>query len=87
MSPTPAGSPALLQEFFQRRLLAERGASAHTIAGYRDTFEPLLRYAEQRTGRTASALTFDDLDAPLVLDFLDHLEQAAAIRRARATSA
>jgi site-specific recombinase XerD len=76
MSPTPAGFPALLQEFFQRRLLAERGASAHTIASYRDTFELLLRYAEQRTGRTASALTLDDLDAPLVLDFLDHLEQA-----------
>ena len=75
MTPTAAGFPALLQEFFQRRLLAERGASAHTIASYRDTFELLLRYAEKRTGRTPSALTLDDLDAPLVLDFLDHLEQ------------
>jgi site-specific recombinase XerD len=74
MTPTAAGFPALLQEFFQRRLLAERGASAHTIASYRDTFELLLRYAEKRTGRTPSALTLDDLDAPMVLDFLDHLE-------------
>ncbi len=30
--------PALLQEFFHRRLIAQRGASAHTIASYRDTF-------------------------------------------------
>jgi len=66
--------PALLQDFFQRRLVAERGVSAHTIASYRDSFELLLRYAEQRTGRTASALTLQDLDAPMILSFLDHLE-------------
>ena len=30
--------PALLQEFFHGRLIAQRGASAHTIASYRDTF-------------------------------------------------
>ncbi|MPZ89650.1 MAG: tyrosine-type recombinase/integrase [Nitriliruptorales bacterium] len=70
----PTGFPALLQDFFQRRLIAERGVSAHTIASYRDTFELLLRYAARRSGRTPSALTLDDLDAPLVLDFLDHLE-------------
>ncbi|MBV9364281.1 MAG: tyrosine-type recombinase/integrase [Solirubrobacterales bacterium] len=50
--------------------------SAHTIASYRDTFQLLLGYAQQRTGRTPSALTLEDLDAPLVLAFLDHLEQA-----------
>jgi integrase/recombinase XerD len=73
-SPTP-GFPALLQEFFQR-LVTERGVSAHTIASYRDTFALLLTYAQQRTGRTPSALTLEDLDAPLVLAFLDHLESA-----------
>jgi integrase/recombinase XerD len=66
--------PGLLQDFFQRRLINERGVSAHTIASYRDTFTLLLRYAEQRTGRAACALTIHDLDAPLTLDFLDHLE-------------
>jgi hypothetical protein len=70
----PADFPVLLQDFFQRRLLTERGVSIHTITSYRDTFELLLRYAQQRTGRTPSALTLDDLDAPLILDFLDHLE-------------
>jgi site-specific recombinase XerD len=66
--------PTLLQDFFHQRLVAERGASAHTVASYRDTFELLLRYAEQHTGRTPSALTLQDLDAPLILMFLDHLE-------------
>ena len=66
--------PALLQEFFHRRLIAQRGASAHTIASYRDTFALYLGYAAERTGRTPSALTLGDLDAPMVLDFLDHLE-------------
>jgi integrase/recombinase XerD len=74
VTPPEIGFPALLQDFFLRRLVAERGASAHTIASYRDTFELLLRYVEQRTGRTPSALTLEDLDAPMVLAFLDHLE-------------
>jgi integrase/recombinase XerD len=72
--PSQLSFPALLQDFFLRRLVAERGASAHTIASYRDTFELLLRFAEQHTGRTPSALTLDDLDVPMVLAFLDHLE-------------
>lgn len=74
MRPPQIAFPALLQDFFQRRLLAQRGASAQTIASYRDTFELLLRYAEQSTRRAPSALTLNDFDAPLVLDFLDHLE-------------
>ena len=66
--------PTLLQDFFHRRMVAERGASAHTIASYRDTFELLLRYLERRTRRTPSALLLQDLDAPVILAFLDHLE-------------
>ena len=30
--------PALLQSFFTERLLRQRNASPHTIAGYRDSF-------------------------------------------------
>lgn len=74
MMPREIAFPALLQDFFQRRLIAERGASAHTIASYRDTFELLLRYAERCTGRPPTALTLADLDAPLILEFLDYLE-------------
>ena len=74
MTPVERPFPALLQDFFHRRLIAQRGASAHTIASYRDTFTLLLGYAAERTGRTPSALTLSDLDAPMVLGFLDHLE-------------
>lgn len=61
MSTAPIGFPALVQDFFQRRLLTERGASGHTVASYRDTFALLLRYAAERTGRSPAALTIDDL--------------------------
>jgi site-specific recombinase XerD len=63
-----------VQDFFLRRLVAQRGASARTVEAYRDAFELLLGFAEQRTGKPPSALALADLDAPLVLDFLDHLE-------------
>ena len=74
MRPAEIAFPALLQDFFLQRLVVQRGASAHTIASYRDTFELYLGYAEQRTKRSPSALTLEDFDAPMVLDFLDHLE-------------
>lgn len=74
MRPIDIAFPTLLQDFFLRRLITERGASAHTIASYRDTFELFLGYLEHRTGRTPSACTLDDLEAPIVLDFLDYLE-------------
>jgi integrase/recombinase XerD len=64
----------LLQAFFTDRLLAQRRASSHTIAGYRDTFRLLLGFATTRTGKRPSALDIADLDAPLIAAFLDHLE-------------
>ena len=55
--------------------MSHNAAPAPTrIASYRDTFTLFLGYAAERTGRTPSALTLEDLDAPMVLDFLDHLE-------------
>ena len=64
----------LVQDFFLRRLIAQRGASARTVESYRDTFSLLFAFIEQHTGTTASALELADIDAPLVLDFLDYLE-------------
>ena len=46
--------PALLQDFFLRRLIEQRGVSARTVESYRDAFELLLGFAEQRTGKRAS---------------------------------
>ena len=81
------GFPQLVQDFFLRRLVAQRGASARTVEAYRDAFELLFGFAEQRTGKPPSALCLADLDAPLVLDFLDHLEtergNSARTRNAR----
>lgn len=67
--------PTLLQRFFTERLLQQRRASAHTIAGYRDTFRLLLRFASDRLGRAPSALTMDDLSPAFIGEFLDHLER------------
>lgn len=75
MKASPPDFPTLLQEFFLRRLLAQRGASRMTVASYRQAFELLLRFAQSRLKRSPSAMTLSDLDAPLVLDFLDHLER------------
>lgn len=63
-----------LQAFFTDRLLGQRQASPHTIAAYRDTFRLLLRFTAQQTGTKPSNLDLDDLDAPLIAGFLDHLE-------------
>jgi hypothetical protein len=46
-----ASFPALLQRFFTDRLLRQRQASPHTVAGYRDTFRLVLRFAAERLGR------------------------------------
>lgn len=64
-----------LEAFFTERLISQRRVSPHTIASYRDTFSLLLAFAHQRTGRPPSRLKLEDLDAPLISAFLDHLEQ------------
>jgi integrase/recombinase XerD len=63
-----------LQAFFTDRLVGQRQASAHTIAAYRDTFRLLLGFAQKHTGRQPCKLELEDLDAPLIGAFLDHLE-------------
>jgi integrase/recombinase XerD len=68
--------PSLLQSFFTDRLLRQRQASPHTIAGYRDSFRLLLQFAKNRLGKMPSQLDIEDLDAPFIGHFLDHLESA-----------
>ena len=73
-----AGFPTLLETFFTRRLIAQRKASPHTIASYRDTFRLLLQFAEKRLAKAPSGLTMEDLNAPFLGAFLDHLESTRA---------
>ncbi len=40
-----------LEAFFTQRLVAQRRASPHTIAAYRDTFCLLLGFMRDRTGK------------------------------------
>ena len=63
-----------LQAFFTDRLARQRHASGQTVAAYRDAWRLLLAFAAGRTGKQPSKLGIADLDAPLVGDFLDHLE-------------
>lgn len=66
--------PALLQRFFTERLCTQMDASPNTIAGYRDTFRLLLRFASERCGKPPTRLRIEELDADLVTDFLTHVE-------------
>ena len=69
------GFPALLERFFTQRLIQQRQVSPHTISSYRDTFRMFLKFAQQRLRKAPSSLTFEQMDAPLIVAFLDHLEK------------
>jgi integrase/recombinase XerD len=62
-------------------------SSPRTIASYRDTLRLLLAFASERTDKQPCELDIDDLDAPLIGAFLNHLEQqrgnSARTRNAR----
>jgi len=70
----PTGFPSLLQSFFTDRLFRQRRASPHTIAGYRDSFRLLFRFAKERLGKAPSDLTLDDLNVSFIGSFLEDLE-------------
>lgn len=72
---TYSNFPGLLEAFFMDRLMRQRQASPHTIASYRDTFRLLLGFAQKHLKKEPSALTLEDLDAPFLGSFLDHLER------------
>ncbi len=78
----------LLQKFFTDRLIRQRHASPHTVASYRDTFRLLLKFVKAETGKVPAML--EDLDAPLIGAFLNHLEttrgNSVRTRNARLTA-
>ena len=65
----------LLERFFTQRLMQQRQASPHTISSYRDAFRQFLTFAQQRLNQSPSMLSFEQIDAPLVVAFLDGLEK------------
>jgi site-specific recombinase XerD len=62
--------------FFQQRLPLERRVSHHTLDSYAYAFKLLLTYASERLHVPPSQLHLERIDAPLVVDFLNYLEQA-----------
>ncbi len=68
----------LLRAFFADHLLQQKAVSPQTIHAYRDAFRLLLTFLEQHRQRKPEVLTLDDLDAPVILAFLDHLEEDRA---------
>lgn len=70
---------ALLEKFFLQRLIRQRQVSPHTISSYRDTFRLLLHFAQQRLRKPPSALTLEEVDAPLITAFLDEQEAKRGI--------
>src|SRR2546427_1807797 len=71
----PTSVAALLERFFTQRLMQQRQASPHTISSYRDTFRQFLKFVQERLHKPPSRLNFEDIDAPLVVAFLDGLEK------------
>jgi site-specific recombinase XerD len=69
----------LVQRFFIERLMQQKKVSGHTISSYRDTFRLLLRFAHKRLHKSPDHLTFEDIDAPLIGNFLNDLEKTRNI--------
>ena len=72
---TNTNFPGLLEAFFTDRLIRQRQASSNTIASYRDSFCLLFKFAQQRLDKAPSTLSIEDLGAPFIGAFLNHLEK------------
>jgi site-specific recombinase XerD len=71
----PASLAPLLERYFTQRLMHQRQASPHTISSYRDTFRQFLTFVHRRVHTPPSQLKFEQIEAPLIVAFLDGLEE------------
>jgi integrase/recombinase XerD len=60
--------------FLQQRLPVERRASDNTCESYAYAFKLLFEYASNRYKVPPSELCLEQIDAPLIMSFLNHLE-------------
>lgn len=60
--------------FLQQHLPVERGTTENTCESYAYAFKLLFEYASKCLKVAPSKLHLEQLDARLILDFLDHLE-------------
>ena len=73
------GFASPLERFFTQRLMQQRQVSPHTISSYRDTFRLFLKFAHALLHKPPSHLSFEEIDAPLIVAFLDHLEKQRGV--------
>jgi len=67
-----------LSTYLLEHLPRDRGASRHTIDSYAYGFQLLICFAAKRLRVRPSDLQIEQLDAGLILDFLDHIESDRA---------
>ena len=76
-----------LSTFLREHLPRERRASPHTCEAYAYSFQLLVCFAARRLSVKPSQLEVEQLDAPLILAFLEHIENergnSARTRNAR----
>jgi site-specific recombinase XerD len=65
----------LITGFLRDYMPRQRGYSRHSCETYAVSFKLLLEFAATRTGTRPSRLTIEQLDAPLIVDFLAHIER------------
>ena len=65
-----------IEAFLREHLARHRAASAHTCDSYAYSFQSLFEFAARRLKTVPSALMLEQLDAPLIAAFLEHLESA-----------
>lgn len=76
--------------FLRQRLAVERQASPHTCDTYAYAFQLLFEFSSRKYGVAPSALCLEQLDADLVLEFLESLQKergnSTSTRNARLTA-
>jgi site-specific recombinase XerD len=65
----------LITNFLRDYMPRQRGHSPQTCETYAISFKLLLEYAATRTATRPSRLSVEQLDAPLIVDFLAHIER------------
>jgi site-specific recombinase XerD len=65
----------LITRFLREYMPRQRGYSRQTCDTYAISLKLLLEYAAKLTGARPSRLFIEQLDAPLIVDFLAHIEQ------------
>jgi integrase/recombinase XerD len=77
----------LITRFLREHLPVEKGASVNTCEAYAYTFRLLFEFASSRTRTRPAQINLEQIDMPLVVAFLDHIQggrgNGASTRNAR----